>query len=121
VPTTTAAPPADDPGTVAEQTLAEYYTRLPGDPDAAYAMTGPTLRAAASPGYYRDFWSPWAEVDLVGLRDVDEEDGAVTATSEVRFTRADGSSQVELHEVRLTQADDGRWLVDLDRYVGTIG
>jgi serine/threonine protein kinase len=113
--------PADDPEAVAEQTLDEYYAFLPDDPDAAYAMTGPTLRRAADRDYYRDFWSPWTEVELAGLREVDEDDDGVTATTEVRFTRDDGSSEVELHEVRFTQDDDGRWLIDYDRYVETIG
>jgi serine/threonine protein kinase len=115
-------PPADDPDAVAEQTLDEYYSLLPGDPDAAYAMTGPTLRAAASRAYFRDFFSPWADVSLRALRDVAApEDGVVTATTEVVFTRPDGRSQVELHEVRFVRADDGGWLVDLDRYVRAIG
>ncbi|MGY1821609.1 serine/threonine-protein kinase [Geodermatophilus sp. SYSU D00079] len=113
--------PADEPEAVAEQTLEEYYAFLPEDPDAAYAMTGPTLRNAAGRDYYRDFWAPWSEVELAGLRDVEEDEGVITATSEVRFTRDDGSSEVELHELRFTQDDDGRWLVDLDRYVQTIG
>jgi hypothetical protein len=115
-------PPADDPEAVAEQTLDEYYTLLPDDPDGAYAMTGPTLRAAASQAYFRDFFSPWADVSLRTLRDVAApEDGVVTATTEVVFTRPDGSGQVELHEVRFVRADDGGWLVDLDRYVRSIG
>ncbi|MFW3172597.1 serine/threonine-protein kinase [Geodermatophilus sp. CPCC 206100] len=116
------APPPDDPDAVAEQTLARYYELLPGDPDAAYAMTGPTLKSAASPGYYRDFWSPWSEVELAELRDVSrQDDGSVTATTEVRYTGRDGGSQVELHEVRFVRADDGDWLVDFDRYVGPVG
>ncbi|MGY1659689.1 protein kinase [Geodermatophilus sp. SYSU D00705] len=113
--------PADDPAAVAEETLDDYYALLPDDPDAAYDLTGPTLQEAADPDYYRDFWSPWSEVELAEVRDVEEQDGAITATTEVRFTRDDGSAELELHEVRLTQADDGRWLVDLDRYVRTIG
>ncbi|MBB3083571.1 serine/threonine-protein kinase [Geodermatophilus sabuli] len=118
---TTAPGSEDDPVTVAEQTLGDYYALLPGDPDAAYAMTGPSLRGTAGRDYYRDFWSPWSEVELAGLRDVEEQDGAITAATEVRFTGTDGSRHVELHEVRFTQDDDGRWLVDLDRYVETIG
>jgi serine/threonine protein kinase len=125
-PSTEAAPsddaPADDPAAVAQQTLDEYYALLPGDPDGAYAMTGPTLRAAASESYYRDFWSPWSEVSLRALRDVAEEgDGVVTATTEVVFSRSDGGGHVEEHEVRFVPADGGGWLVDLDRYVRTIG
>jgi serine/threonine protein kinase len=113
--------PADAPEAVAEDTLSEYYALLPDDPDAAYELTGPTLRDAASRDYYRDFWSPWSEVELAEVRDVEEQDGVITATTEVRFTRDDGSAEIELHEVRFARSDDDRWLVDLDRYVRTIG
>jgi hypothetical protein len=115
------APAGGDPASVARETLGEYFGHLPGDPASAYAMTGPTLRAAADPAYYEQFWSPWSEVELEDVRDAGTgDDGTVTATTEVRFTRADGTGQVELHEVRLVPADDG-WLVDLDRYVDTVG
>ncbi|MGY1688826.1 serine/threonine-protein kinase [Geodermatophilus sp. SYSU D01105] len=115
---------AGDPDAVAvvEETLGEYYGHLPDDPGSAYEMTGPTLRAAADPAYYEDFWAPWSEVELADVRDAEQgDDGTVTATTEVRFSRADGSGEVELHEVRLVPADDGGWLVDLDRYVETVG
>ncbi|MGY1707127.1 serine/threonine-protein kinase [Geodermatophilus sp. SYSU D00697] len=113
-----------DPDAVAvvEETLGEYYGHLPDDPRSAYAMTGPTLRDAADPAYYEDFWAPWSEVELAEVRDAEQSgDGTVTATTEVRFSRADGSEEVELHEVRLVPADHGGWLVDLDRYVETVG
>jgi hypothetical protein len=115
--------PADgDAAAVVEETLGQYYGHLPDDPSSAYAMTGPTLRDAADRAYYEDFWSPWAEVELEDVRDAEAgDDGVVTATTEVRFTRPDGSEEVEVHEVRLVPADDGGWLVDLDRYVDTVG
>ncbi|SNS64240.1 Serine/threonine protein kinase [Geodermatophilus pulveris] len=108
-------PPADTPSAVVQQTLGRYYDLLPDDPDGAYAMTGPYLRSQASTGYYRDFWEPWAEVELRGVRGAQlSGDGVITATTEVAFTGDDGSSLVEVHELRLVQGDGGDWLVDLD-------
>ncbi|MGY1594514.1 serine/threonine-protein kinase [Geodermatophilus sp. SYSU D00708] len=116
------APVDEDATAVVEETLDEYYGHLPDDPEAAYAMTGPTLRAAADRAYYEDFWAPWSEVELEDVRAAEPgDDGTVTATTEVRFTRTDGREEVERHEVRLVPADDGGWLVDLDRYVDTVG
>ena len=106
-----------DPAVVLEQTLDRYYGLLPDDPTAAYALTGPYLRSQASPGYYRDFWAPWADVRLQDVRAVEEpEDGVITATTEVAFTGDDGGELVETHQVRLVQ-QDGEWLVDLDLVV----
>ena len=111
----TSEPSSDDPEQVVEQTLDRYYGLLPDDPDAAYDLTGPFLRSQAAPGYYRDFWEPWAEVELRDVRGVrQDEAGVITATTEVRFTGNDGREQTERHQVRLVQDDDGDWLVDLD-------
>jgi serine/threonine protein kinase len=111
----TSEPSSDDPEQVVEQTLDRYYGLLPDDPDAAYDLTGPFLRSQAAPGYYRDFWEPWAEVELRDVRGVrQDEAGVITATTEVRFTGDDGREQTERHQVRLVQDDDGDWLVDLD-------
>ncbi|MGR6967154.1 protein kinase domain-containing protein [Geodermatophilus sp. URMC 61] len=111
----TSEPSSDGPEQVVEDTLDRYYGLLPDDPDAAYDLTGPFLRSQASPGYFRDFWEPWAEVELRGVRGVrQDEAGVITATTEVRFTGEDGREQTERHQVRLVQDDDGNWLVDLD-------
>ncbi|MGY1709421.1 serine/threonine-protein kinase [Geodermatophilus sp. SYSU D00758] len=121
-PSTEGTTPPADALSVARTTLDAYYALLPGDPDAAYALTGPYLQSVAGQDYYRGYWEPWAEVELAGVRDAArQDDGTVVATTEVRFTGDDGSDQTELHEVRLVPDGDGGWLVDLDRYVETIG
>jgi cytoskeletal protein RodZ len=120
-PSSSAPPPAADPATAVRQTLDRYYALLPGDPEAAYAMTGPTLRSRASASYYRDFWKPWTEVSLVDVSDVaDQGGGTYTATTQVRFTKADGSGHTELHSVRFVRGGDGGLLVDLDEFVRTL-
>jgi hypothetical protein len=107
--------PVDDPEEVVEETLDRYYGLLPDDPDTAYDLTGPFLQSQASRGYYRDFWAPWAEVELREVRGVQQpEEGVITATTEVEFTGDDGRELTERHQVRLVRADGGDWLVDLD-------
>src|SRR3712207_94222 len=107
--------PVEDPEEVVEDTLDRYYGLLPGDPDTAYDLTGPFLQSQASPGYFRAFWEPWAEVELREVRGVQQpEVGVLTATTEVEFTGDDGRERTERHQVRLVRADGGDWLVDLD-------
>jgi hypothetical protein len=108
---TSPAPP--DPATEARQTLEQYYTLLPGDPAAAYELTGPTLRSRASYGYYEDFFSRWSEINLLDLRDVTDQGDRITATTEVEFLDG-GERLVETHAVTFVRGDDGRLLIDLD-------
>ncbi|GAB3196198.1 hypothetical protein GCM10027261_18290 [Geodermatophilus arenarius] len=107
------AGPASDAEAEVRQTLEQYYEYLPGDPESAYAMTGPSLRSRASYDYYRDFFGRWDEVSLVDVRDVDEQDDGLTATSRVEFRRG-GERVVETHAVTFVRGDDGELLVDLD-------
>ncbi|MGY1795449.1 serine/threonine-protein kinase [Geodermatophilus sp. SYSU D00525] len=107
------AEPASDAETEVRQTLEQYYEYLPGDPESAYAMTGPSLRSRASLDYYRDFFGRWDEVSLVDVRDVEEQDDGLTATSRVEFVRG-GERVVETHAVTFVRGDDGELLVDLD-------
>jgi hypothetical protein len=108
---TSPAPP--DPATEARQTLEQYYTLLPGDPAAAYELTGPTLQSRASYGYYEDFFSRWTEIDLLDVRDVTDRGDRITATTDVEFRNA-GERLVETHAVTFVRGDDGRLLIDLD-------
>ncbi|HYO35432.1 MAG TPA: hypothetical protein VER97_05105, partial [Geodermatophilus sp.] len=107
------SPPPADPATEARQTLEQYYTLLPGDPAAAYELTGPTLQSRASYGYYADFFSRWSEITLLDLRDVTDRGDRITATTDVEFRNA-GERLVETHAVTFVRGDDGRLLIDLD-------
>jgi hypothetical protein len=135
--TTTAAPPAE-PTTTAEQTtttqaptttteapttepdvvtaaevsrfVTDYYALLPGDPQTAYGLTGPTLQDASSRGNYQSFWKRF---DDVVLGPVTATDGSLVATAQVTFVE-DGEEQVEQHEFTLVEAADGTLLMDRD-------
>ncbi len=107
------SPPPADPATEARQTLEQYYTLLPGDPAAAYELTGPTLQSRAGFGYYADFFGRWTEIDLLDVRDVTDRGDRITATTDVEFRNA-GERLVETHSVTFVRGDDGRLLIDLD-------
>ncbi len=111
--TSASPPPPPDPVTQVRQTLELYYDFLPGDPENAYAMTGPYLRSQASYGYYQDFFGVWSEVSLLGVRNVSVDGDVITATTDVEFVRQ-GERQVETHAVRFVRDEDGRLLVDED-------
>jgi hypothetical protein len=120
-PTTTATPPppppaTDGPVTAAEmqQFVTDYYSLLPGNPDAAYALTGPTLRGVSSPGDYRAFWSNFRAVTLSNPR---ASDGELVVTAQVTFVENDGDTFPEQHRIELVETEDGQLLVDSDRAV----
>ncbi|MCZ2829907.1 protein kinase [Modestobacter sp. VKM Ac-2986] len=115
---TTPAPPPPTPagpapGSAAEvqQTLTSYYALLPGDPEAAWERTGPTLRSAISRANYVRFWNRFSAVTL---GPVSASDGSLTATAPVTFVE-DGGREPEQHTFTFVRGADGRLLVDSDR------
>ncbi|WP_448614553.1 serine/threonine-protein kinase [Modestobacter sp. URMC 112] len=117
--TATTTPPEetdDGPVTAAEieTFLRDYYGLLPGDPDTAYARTGPTLQGISSIGDYRAFWSGFRSVELGSVQ---ASDGQLSATAEVTFVADDGEVFPEVHEIVLVEGPDGQLLVDSDRPV----
>jgi hypothetical protein len=94
-----------------EQTLTSYYALLPQDPQTAYDLTGPTLRAAENRSNYIAFWSRFSDVTL---GPVSATDGSLTATAPVTFVE-DGETLPEQHTFVLVRGEDGRLLVDSDR------
>ena len=93
-----------------QQAITSYYALLPQDPQTAYGLTGPTLRAAASRGNYIAFWNRFSSVTL---GPVSATDGSLTATAPVTYVE-DGVSLPERHTFTLVRGDDGRLLIDSD-------
>ncbi|SFK91004.1 serine/threonine-protein kinase [Geodermatophilus ruber] len=115
-PETTASPSPAEAGEVrgreVRDALRDYHALLPGDPDAAWELTGPTLRNAVSRGGYEGFWSQFDDVKVSEIR---AEDGSLVATAVLDFRYPDGSRQRERHEFSLVPGEDGGLLVDADR------
>jgi serine/threonine protein kinase len=112
-PTTEAPEDPEGPPTAAamEQFVTSYYALLPGDPDAAYARTGPTLRGISGPGDYRAFWSAYRSVTLGSVQ---ADEGSLAVDAQVTFVERDGDTFPEQHRIQLTEGPDGELLVDSD-------
>jgi hypothetical protein len=88
-----------------------YYGLLPGNPEQAYGLTGPTLRAAASRPNYIAFWHRFS---AVRLGPVTATDGSLVGHATVTFVE-NGSPQTEQHTFTLVRGNDGQLLMDSDR------
>jgi hypothetical protein len=74
--------------------LASYHEQVLTDPRAAYARTGPTLRAAISEENYVQYWSQFSDVRL---SDIQATDGNNVARATMELVYTDGSSEVAGH------------------------
>jgi hypothetical protein len=93
------------------QAITSYYALLPQNPQTAYDLTGPTLRAAESRSGYIAFWSRFSDVQL---GPVSATDGSLRATARVTYVE-NGVAQPEQHTITLIRGTDGRLLIDSDR------
>jgi hypothetical protein len=93
---TSESPPAGDPLTAAniEAFLLDYHQQVLSDPRAAYARTGPTLRAAISEDNYVDYWSQFSDVRI---SDIQATDGNTVATATMELVFTDGSNETAGH------------------------
>jgi tRNA A-37 threonylcarbamoyl transferase component Bud32 len=117
---TSAQPPAtsgsagsSDPLTAAniEDFLQSYHQQVLTDPAAAYARTGPTLRAAiGSEQAFIDYWSRFSDVVVSDIEATDGDDVA-TATLELRF--ANGETETGRHRFTFL-VQDGQLVLDSD-------
>ncbi|UZJ25477.1 serine/threonine protein kinase [Rhodococcus antarcticus] len=124
--TTTAAPSTPPPAATPQsrgasspvlaadvrQALTSYYALLPGNIAQAYALAGPTLQAQGYPSY-RDFF---AQFTSVTLGTITAQDGSLTATANVTFTRPGGAPQSETHQMTLVPGNDGQLHLDVDQF-----
>jgi hypothetical protein len=88
-----------------------YYGLLPGNPEQAYDLTGPTLRAAESRSNYIAFWHRFSDVRLGS---VTATDGSLLAHASVTYVE-NGAPTTEQHTFTLVRGDGGRLLMDSDR------
>jgi outer membrane biosynthesis protein TonB len=87
-----------------------YFALLPGNPDQAYDLTGPTLRGVESRSDYIAFWRRFSEVRL---GPVTADDGSLVGHATVTYLE-NGSTQTEQHTFTLVRGDGGL-LMDSDR------
>jgi serine/threonine protein kinase len=91
--------------------ITSYYAMLPGNPQQAYDLTGPTLRNAESRDNYIAFWHRFSSVRL---GPVTATDGSLVAHGSVTYVE-NGRSEPEQHTFTLVRGDSGQLLMDSDR------
>jgi serine/threonine protein kinase len=116
--TPSAAPSADGAPAAGAPTAADvrnfvtgYYALLPGNPERAYALTGPTLQSDESRSNYIAFWHRFS---AVRLGPVTATDGSLVAHGTVTYVE-NGAAKPEQHTFTLVRGQDGRLLMDSDR------
>jgi serine/threonine protein kinase len=108
---TSSAP--SDPLTAANITdfLQSYHQQVQSDPAAAWARTGPTLRAAiGSEQAYADYWSQFSDVRL---SDVQASDGNNVANGTLALVYPNGTSDTGRHVFTFI-VQDGQLVLDSD-------
>ncbi|WP_295657541.1 hypothetical protein [uncultured Nocardioides sp.] len=107
------APAPADPLSAANITafLQDYHRQVLTDPRAAYARTGPTLRANISEDNYVGYWSDFSDVRLSDIQAVD---GRNTATAVMELVYASGTSETGPHEFTFIVGDGGQLILDSD-------
>ncbi len=74
--------------------VGDYYGHLPGDPQAAYALHGPTLRAQGE----SEFAGKWAEVRSVTVVSPPRVNGTDTVHVGIRLVLRSGATVTEYHQ-----------------------
>jgi hypothetical protein len=93
---TTSSAPAGDPLSAEniEAFLLDYHQQVLSDPHAAYARTGPTLRANISEDNYVAYWEQFSDVKL---SDIQATDGNNVAHATMELDYTDGTNEVAGH------------------------
>lgn len=85
-----------------------YYSLLPDNPDAAFALLGSQAQAASGGlDGFRNFYSGMSEVEIQNARSTGQ--GQVSGT--IVFTRNDGSTTSEPYTFRVGTGSDGNQLI----------
>jgi serine/threonine protein kinase len=101
--------PAASTAGSAEEFMTDYYSHLPGDTDAAWAMMSPEEQArVGGKGKYDGFW---ATIDAVRVEGTESVGGDVVEVSLVYTTG--GRTEPETRQVRVEPAGDG-YLISAD-------
>lgn len=85
-----------------------YYSLLPDNPDAAFALLGSQAQAASGGlDGFRNFYGGMSEVEIQNARSIGQ--GQVSGT--IVFTRNDGSTSSEPYTFRVGTGSDGNQLI----------
>ena len=95
--------------------LRTYYSTVPHNLDAGWAMLGPDEKAAGRASY-NEFWG---SITSVGVSDITTSPGSKTADVSLTYHYQDGRVVDERQRLTLIHAADGRWLIDNDEVLSS--
>ncbi|WP_026204274.1 serine/threonine-protein kinase [Actinomycetospora chiangmaiensis] len=111
-PASSEAPGPTDERTLMVAAVRDYYSIVTANPGAGWARLGATMQDTAGGfGGYQSFWSTIASVQVLDAAAID--DSTVRAT--LLFTRRDGATSREVHELGMTRGTGGAWLINSER------
>lgn len=112
-------PSAESAGPTDERTqmvaaVRDYYSIVTANPGAGWARLGATMQDTAGGfGGYQNFWSTIASVQVLEAEAIDDD----TVRATLLFTRRDGATSREVHELGMARGTGGAWLINSERTV----
>ncbi|HEX6247089.1 MAG TPA: serine/threonine-protein kinase [Nocardioidaceae bacterium] len=103
----------EDPGTEPVQAVNEYFSLMPGDPDAGWERLAPSMQEQGRDAY-EDWWS---SVESVELHSSEASDGSQVRV-DLTYFFTDGSATRET-QVLTMEESDGRYLIADDEVLSS--
>ena len=94
-----------------EKAVKDFFKNVPGDLEAAYALTSPSFQSRFSYDSFAGFWSDFSDVKV---SNIETTDGSPEATLDIEYVGSDGSRQTERHLITFAVGDDGTLLLESD-------
>jgi hypothetical protein len=94
-----------------DKAVKDFFKNVPGDLEAAYALTSPSFQSRFSYDSFAGFWSDFSDVKV---SNIEATDGSPEATLDIEYVGSDGSRQTERHLITFAVGDDGTLLLESD-------
>jgi hypothetical protein len=98
-----------------DKAVTDFFTNVPGNLEAAYALTSPSFQSEFPLDRFSGFWSEFQDVKVSNIQ---TQDGSTTATVDIEYIWPDGRRQTERHVLTFVVGDDGTLLLERDAAAG---
>jgi serine/threonine protein kinase len=98
-----------------EKAVTDFFANVPGNLEAAHALTSPAFQREFPLDRFSGFWSEFQDVKVSNIK---TEDGSTTATVDIEYIWPDGRRQTERHVLTFVVGDDGALLLERDAAAG---
>jgi tRNA A-37 threonylcarbamoyl transferase component Bud32 len=98
-----------------DKAVKDFFKNVPGNLEAAYALTSPSFQSEFPLDRFSGFWSEFQDVKVSNIQ---TQDGSTTATVDIEYIWPDGRRQTERHVLTFVVGDDGTLLLERDAAAG---